>query len=93
MAACRRGRRRVAISPRKPRGSCPASWTLAPQSDVIAGLDYVKNNLHTAGVRIVDARDPKVYSGENERAGVSAGHIEGAANVYYDNLHSSMEPS
>lgn len=56
------------------------------QSDVIANLDYVKSNLHASGVRIVDARDPKVYSGEMERAGVSAGHIEGAANVYYNDL-------
>jgi thiosulfate/3-mercaptopyruvate sulfurtransferase len=71
----------------------PGKLDPCPQSDVIASLDYVKNNLHTAGVRIVDARDPKVYSVENERAGVSAGHIEGAANVYYNNLHSSMEPS
>ena len=66
----------------------PAPGKLAPcaQDDVIARLDYVKSNLHTPGVRIVDARDPKVYSGENERAGVSAGHIEGAANVFYNSL-------
>jgi thiosulfate/3-mercaptopyruvate sulfurtransferase len=66
----------------------PAPGKLEPcaQNDVIAGLDYVKANLHTPGVRVVDARDPKVYSGEMERAGASAGHIEGAANVYYNDL-------
>jgi thiosulfate/3-mercaptopyruvate sulfurtransferase len=64
----------------------PGKITPCAQSDVIAPLDYVKSNLHTSGVRIVDARDPKVYSGENERAGISAGHIEGAANVYYNDL-------
>jgi len=66
----------------------PAPGKLQPcaQNDVIANLDYVKSNLHTPGVRIVDARDPKVYSGENERAGTSAGHIEGAANVYYNDM-------
>jgi thiosulfate/3-mercaptopyruvate sulfurtransferase len=64
----------------------PGKLTPCAQDDVIAQLDYVKSNLHTSGVRIVDARDPKVYSGENERAGISAGHIEGAANVYYNDL-------
>jgi thiosulfate/3-mercaptopyruvate sulfurtransferase len=66
----------------------PESGKLTPcaQDDVIAKLDYVKSSLQAPGVRIVDARDPKVYSGENERAGVSAGHIEGAANVFYNSL-------
>ena len=64
----------------------PGKLTPCPQPDVIAGLDYVKTHLHSPGVRIVDARDPKVYSGENERAGISAGHLAGAANIYYNDL-------
>jgi thiosulfate/3-mercaptopyruvate sulfurtransferase len=60
--------------------------TPCPQSDVIADLDFVKANLHQAGVRILDARDPKVYSGETARAGMVPGHIQGAGNVYYDGL-------
>jgi thiosulfate/3-mercaptopyruvate sulfurtransferase len=60
--------------------------TPCPQSDVIADLDFVKANLHRAGVRILDARDPKVYSGETARAGLVPGHIQGAGNVYYDGL-------
>jgi len=58
----------------------PTPGKLEPcaQTDVIANLDYVKSHLHSSGTRILDARDPKVYSGENERAGISAGHIEGA---------------
>jgi len=66
----------------------PTPGQLAPcaQNDVIANLDYVESHLHSPGVRIVDARDPKVYSGENERAGISAGHIPGAANVFYNSL-------
>ena len=64
----------------------PGKLTPCAQDDVIAKLDYVKEHLHSPGVRIVDARDPRVYSGENERAGISAGHIEGAANVYYNDL-------
>lgn len=64
----------------------PGKLEPCAQNDIIADLDYVKSHLHSPGVRIVDARDPKVYTGENERAGISAGHIEGAANVYYNNL-------
>ena len=60
--------------------------TPCPQSDVIADLDFVKANLHRAGVRILDARDPKVYSGETARAGLIPGHIQGAGNVHYDGL-------
>jgi thiosulfate/3-mercaptopyruvate sulfurtransferase len=64
----------------------PGKLTPCAQTDVIANLDFVKSNLHASGVRIVDARDPKVYSGESERSGMRAGHIEGAGNVYYNNL-------
>jgi thiosulfate/3-mercaptopyruvate sulfurtransferase len=60
--------------------------TPCPPGDVIADLEFVKANLHQAGVRILDARDPKVYSGETARAGMVAGHIQGAGNVYYDGL-------
>ena len=60
--------------------------TPCPQNDVIADLEFVKNNLHQAGVRILDARDPRVYSGEIARSGAPAGHIQGAGNVFYDSL-------
>jgi thiosulfate/3-mercaptopyruvate sulfurtransferase len=60
--------------------------TPCPRSDVIADLDFVKANLHQAGVRILDARDPKFYSGETARAGMVSGHIQGAGNVYYNEL-------
>jgi thiosulfate/3-mercaptopyruvate sulfurtransferase len=60
--------------------------TPCPQDDVIAGLEFVKANLHQPGVRILDARDPKVYSGETARSGAPAGHIQGAGNVHYDSL-------
>jgi thiosulfate/3-mercaptopyruvate sulfurtransferase len=60
--------------------------TPCPQNDVIADLEFVKSNLHRTGVRILDARDPKVYSGETARSGTPAGHIQGAGNVHYDSL-------
>jgi thiosulfate/3-mercaptopyruvate sulfurtransferase len=64
----------------------PGKIETCPQSDVIADLDYVKSHLHSPGVRIVDARAPQVYSGQDSRAGMSAGHIPGAANIYYNSL-------
>jgi thiosulfate/3-mercaptopyruvate sulfurtransferase len=64
----------------------PGKLTPCPQSDVIADLDFVKANLHHAGVRILDARDPKFYSGETALAGFPPGHIQGAGNVYFRGL-------
>jgi thiosulfate/3-mercaptopyruvate sulfurtransferase len=60
--------------------------TPCPQADVITDLDFVKSNLHQPGVRILDARDPKVYTGESRRTGTVPGHIQGAGNVHYDSL-------
>jgi thiosulfate/3-mercaptopyruvate sulfurtransferase len=57
-----------------------------PQSDVVTDLEYVKANLHQSGVRILDARDPQVYSGAAARAGMPGGHIAGAGNVFYNSL-------
>jgi thiosulfate/3-mercaptopyruvate sulfurtransferase len=57
-----------------------------PQSDVVTDLGYVKANLHQGGVRILDARDPQVYSGAAARAGMPGGHIAGAGNVFYSSL-------
>ena len=58
------------------------------QDDVIAKLDFVRENLHSSGVRILDARSPDAYHGDpkSARPGVRAGHIEGAGNVYYNDL-------
>jgi thiosulfate/3-mercaptopyruvate sulfurtransferase len=60
--------------------------TPCPQGDVIAELGFVKANLHHAGVRILDARDPKFFSGETTLAGFPPGHIQGAGNVYFRGL-------
>ncbi len=64
----------------------PGKITPCPQNDVITDLAFVKANLQQPGVRILDARDPKVYSGENARAGMPAGHIKGAGNVFFNTL-------
>jgi thiosulfate/3-mercaptopyruvate sulfurtransferase len=58
------------------------------QDDVIAGLDFVRDNLHKSGVRILDARSPEAYHGDPKTArdGYRPGHIAGAGNVHYDSL-------
>jgi thiosulfate/3-mercaptopyruvate sulfurtransferase len=64
----------------------PGKIEPCPQNDVITDLEFVKSNLHQAGVRILDARAPEVYTGANARTGMPAGHIAGAGNVYYNSL-------
>jgi thiosulfate/3-mercaptopyruvate sulfurtransferase len=56
------------------------------QSDVITDLAYVKDNLHHAGVDIVDARDPEFYTGATVPRDRRAGHIPGASNITYSTV-------
>jgi thiosulfate/3-mercaptopyruvate sulfurtransferase len=64
----------------------PGKLEPCPQDDVIAGLDFVKSNLQRSGVRILDARAPAAWSGAEARSGMPAGHIQGAGNVYFNDL-------
>jgi len=57
-----------------------------PQEDVIASLEYVRANLHHAGVDIVDARLPEYYTGARIPQGQRAGHIPGASNITFSTL-------
>jgi|ERR1017187_1134327 thiosulfate/3-mercaptopyruvate sulfurtransferase len=59
---------------------------VCPQNDVIVALDYVRDNLHHAGVDIVDARTADFYSGARTPRGQRAGHIPGATNLPYGAL-------
>jgi thiosulfate/3-mercaptopyruvate sulfurtransferase len=55
--------------------------TPCPQSDVVVDGAYVAANLHHAGVKIIDARAPEFYTGQNVSNGKRPGHIPGAANL------------
>jgi thiosulfate/3-mercaptopyruvate sulfurtransferase len=59
---------------------------LCPQTDVIATLDYVKDNLHHPGVDIVDARNTEYYTGERIPPGQRAGHMPGAQSLPFTTL-------
>jgi thiosulfate/3-mercaptopyruvate sulfurtransferase len=67
------------------RAAKPGKITPCAQTDVIASLDYVRANLHHAGIDIVDARDPQYFSGASASRN-RAGHIAGAASIPYGSL-------
>jgi thiosulfate/3-mercaptopyruvate sulfurtransferase len=52
-----------------------------PRNDVVVEADFVKQNLHRAGVALVDARDEYCYSGKDNCGHPRAGHIPGALNI------------
>jgi thiosulfate/3-mercaptopyruvate sulfurtransferase len=64
----------------------PGKLDPCPQSDVVTDLAFVKDHLHSPGVRILDARSPEVYSGAQARPPWSPGHIQGAGNVFFNSL-------
>ena len=56
-------------------------------TDVIAGIKFMQDNLHHTGVDIIDARLANFYSGATPSpAGKRLGHIPGAANIPFDTL-------
>lgn len=63
----------------------PKAAKLEPcaQSDVIAGIEFVKSSLRKPGIGIVDARTPNFYSGETPGRNMRPGHIPGALSVPY----------
>jgi len=64
----------------------PGKITAAPRPGLVVDLDFVKANLGTPGVAIVDARTPKFFDGAEAGAMPRAGHIPGARNLPFDTL-------
>jgi thiosulfate/3-mercaptopyruvate sulfurtransferase len=64
----------------------PGKITAKPRSELVAQLDFVKANLKTKGVAIVDSRDPKFYDGQDAGNMPRAGHIPGAKTLPFDTL-------
>jgi thiosulfate/3-mercaptopyruvate sulfurtransferase len=60
--------------------------TAAPRPELVADLDFVKANLCTAGVAIVDSRTPKFFDGADAGSMPRAGHIPGARSLPFDTL-------
>lgn len=51
--------------------------------ELIANADEVARGLHDPAVRLLDARSPERFRGENETLDKKAGHIPGASNHFY----------
>ena len=73
------------------RGARPAGvLTPRPALVEVASIDTVFDNLATQALRVVDARSPDRFRGENETLDPVGGHIPGAVNRFFkDNLDAS----
>lgn len=64
----------------------PTRPRLAPQTDLIAGADWIRARLKDPKVQLLDARAPEYYSGANAGQMPRAGRIPGATNVPFNSL-------
>ena len=64
----------------------PGKIAAKPHPELVAQLDFVKANLKTNGVAIVDSRDPRYYDGVDAGTMPRAGHIPGAKTLPFDTL-------
>jgi thiosulfate/3-mercaptopyruvate sulfurtransferase len=64
----------------------PGKLTPCPPGDVVTDVDYVRANLHRAGVHIIDARDAVYYTGDQHGNGKRPGHIPGSTNLTFSTL-------
>lgn len=60
--------------------------TAAPRPELVADLDFVKANLGTPAIAIVDSRNQKFFDGAEPGAMPRAGHIPGAHSLPFETL-------
>ena len=73
------------ITTEVPRVS-PGRLTARPRADVIADAETVRGAIGDSSVAIIDARDPRFYTGQADGRLQRAGHIPGASNVPFNTL-------
>lgn len=78
------GRNVSTDAPKVARGK----FTPRVRSDAVVDANFVKANINTSGVRILDARTPNFYSGEGG-GGPRPGHVETAKNIPFITLTDS----
>jgi thiosulfate/3-mercaptopyruvate sulfurtransferase len=64
----------------------PGKITAKPHPELVADLDFVKANLTSSGIAIVDSRNTKFFDGADPGSTPRAGHIPGARNLPFDTL-------
>jgi thiosulfate/3-mercaptopyruvate sulfurtransferase len=60
--------------------------TVHPRSDVIVDAKTVRSAIGDSRVAVVDARDPRFYTGEAEGMHAREGHVPGARNLPFNTL-------
>ena len=63
----------------------PAHFEGRPDASMIVDAAWLEAHLDQPGFRLVDARSPDRYRGENETIDPVAGHIPGAVNRFFKN--------
>ncbi len=61
----------------------PGTIAARVRSDIVVDAGYVYRHLHDPGVRVLDARAPDRFAGQNETVDPVAGHIPGAHNRFF----------
>ena len=62
------------------------SLTARPNTKLIVTADWVKNNINSANVKILDARAPEFYTGAQAGRMPRGGHIPSAKNIPFSSL-------
>jgi thiosulfate/3-mercaptopyruvate sulfurtransferase len=70
----------------------PVTYTAHPQPAVLAAESDVRAALGQAGIRLVDARSPGEYSGQDRTGATHDGHIPGAVNVPFTTTAAAGTP-
>ena len=68
-------------------GATDGALTVRPRPELVVDAAWLAGRLQNGGVRVIDARLPEFYKGEQSGMNMPrAGHIPGAANVPYTSL-------
>lgn len=64
----------------------PGKFTPRPNADLVAEAAWLKENLNTPKIAVIDSRLPNFYSGKDSAGMPRAGHLPGAKNLPFTTL-------